>query len=295
MENPRFYTLHDGTTLYGFNEAETRFIYNEVFEDRIYLKHGIRFDRATSILDAGANHGVFTLFAAKQNPRAKIYSVEPVPEAYAVLEKNIALHGCDARAIPVALADQIGTATFRYTPFLSTMSSFHSRKGGIRDLFEFSALFFRCFFISMRKSTVRTMLRATAQTLRSFLVRKEATVRLTTVSDLIREYGIESIDLFKLDVEGSELAVLDGIEEGDWPKIKQFVMELHPGILGDDLPARMRELLERKGYEVHVDEGFDPRSVISLYFGVGESDLAGVRMPSMNLPSLYAIRKQGTA
>src|SRR5260370_23834126 len=50
---------------------------------------------------------------------------------------------------------------------------------------------------------------------------------LKTLSQVIREEGVERIDLLKIDVEKSELDVLAGIEEADWPKIKHIVIEAH--------------------------------------------------------------------
>jgi hypothetical protein len=35
------------------------------------------------------------------------------------------------------------------------------------------------------------------------------------------------VDLLKIDVERAELEVLNGIEQSDWSKIKQVVMEVH--------------------------------------------------------------------
>ncbi len=56
--------------------------------------------------------------------------------------------------------------------------------------------------------------------------------------------GLEVVDLLKVDVERAELDVLRGIADGDWPKIRQLVMEVHDvnGALG-----AVRELLISKG------------------------------------------------
>ena len=35
------------------------------------------------------------------------------------------------------------------------------------------------------------------------------------------------MDLLKIDVERAELEVLHGVEEADWPKIQQLVVEVH--------------------------------------------------------------------
>ncbi|CAN0151235.1 unnamed protein product, partial [Ectocarpus sp. 13 AM-2016] len=58
------------------------------------------------------------------------------------------------------------------------------------------------------------------------------------------DLGVDKIDLLKIDVEGAELDVLLGIEQQDWPKIKQVVAEVHP--VGDRV-TRACELLGRHG------------------------------------------------
>ena len=50
---------------------------------------------------------------------------------------------------------------------------------------------------------------------------------MTTLAKTIREAGVKKIDLLKVDAEKSELAVLAGLENDDWTKIEQIVMEVH--------------------------------------------------------------------
>src|SRR5262249_40251000 len=75
--------------------------------------------------------------------------------------------------------------------------------------------------------------------------------RLRTISEVIEAEGIEQIDLLKIDVEKSEQDVLAGINEKDWPKIKQIVVEVH------DLEGRLEKLtnlLIEKGYLLAIDQ-----------------------------------------
>ena len=50
---------------------------------------------------------------------------------------------------------------------------------------------------------------------------------LRTISSVMRDEGVEQIDLLKIDAERSEWDILQGIEPADWSKIKQVVMEVH--------------------------------------------------------------------
>src|SRR5262249_25155051 len=76
--------------------------------------------------------------------------------------------------------------------------------------------------------------------------------RVTSVSEIIREHGIDRIDLLKIDAEKSELAIIEGIEDDDWPKIDQIVIEIHDRT--GEAVKRIEGLLIEKGYRCAVDQ-----------------------------------------
>jgi hypothetical protein len=49
----------------------------------------------------------------------------------------------------------------------------------------------------------------------------------------------------KIDVEGSEIKALLGIEENHWPQIRQFVLEVHDS--RNNLP-KVTVILEERGF-----------------------------------------------
>ncbi len=66
--------------------------------------------------------------------------------------------------------------------------------------------------------------------------------------DLIRDHGIDQIDLLKLDVEGSEFPLMNDPEAHQWlSRVHAIVAELHPD-LGD--PKRLIEQLKHAGFTV---------------------------------------------
>jgi acyl carrier protein len=79
---------------------------------------------------------------------------------------------------------------------------------------------------------------------------KSFTAQLRTLSGVIAEQSLERIDLLKINVEKSELDVLQGISSGDWPKIHQLVIEV-------DLKQNLEPvtaLLEQHGFEWVVEQ-----------------------------------------
>lgn len=68
------------------------------------------------VLDIGANVGIFSVYAAKANTTAKIYSFEPSGEAFARLNQNIRANNLqNVTTYNVAVADKTGFLTF-YEP-----------------------------------------------------------------------------------------------------------------------------------------------------------------------------------
>src|SRR5205814_9271117 len=86
--------------------------------------------------------------------------------------------------------------------------------------------------------------------------------------EIVKENGVEHIDLLKIDVEKGEYDVLKGIEDSDWPKIKQLVIEVHD--------VRLKEivtLLSFLGYKVNCEQDRHLRNTL-IY------NLYAVRPPS---------------
>jgi hypothetical protein len=60
-------------------------------------------DDVRIVVDCGANIGITSLFLAARYPRAKILSVEPHPENFALLKANVA---AVPRIVPIGLRDR---------------------------------------------------------------------------------------------------------------------------------------------------------------------------------------------
>jgi len=78
---------------------------------------------------------------------------------------------------------------------------------------------------------------------------EEVECQLTTVSDVIDELNIQTIDLLKLDVEKSECLVLEGIRPEHWSMIRHLAVEID----GDKNLNIIENLLKEKNYDVKVD------------------------------------------
>jgi hypothetical protein len=94
--------------------------------------------------------------------------------------------------------------------------------------------------------------------------KREVKVSVDRLSDVLASYETpQIIDLVKIDVEGAEYDVLTGIDEADWPRIRQLVAEVHD--LNGELAA-VRDLLERRSFDVSTPEGaLSPLRTYTVY------------------------------
>ena len=89
------YPLPNKLEVFHQNRNETEFIYHQIFENQLYLKHGISIKPGDCVFDVGANIGLFTLFVYHQVRDATVYSFEPIPSNFEKLRNNVALYGLD--------------------------------------------------------------------------------------------------------------------------------------------------------------------------------------------------------
>jgi hypothetical protein len=75
--------------------------------------------------------------------------------------------------------------------------------------------------------------------------KKKVDCKLVPLSSIIAKEDINRIDLLKIDCEGAEWSVLNGIKEEDWPKIKSLVIEVHDI---DHRLEKVKQLLTEKGF-----------------------------------------------
>ena len=69
-DRPR-YVLPNGLEIVHLNQYETDYVYKEIFEDQCYLRHGIRLQDGDTVVDIGANIGLFSLFVMSRCSKPK--------------------------------------------------------------------------------------------------------------------------------------------------------------------------------------------------------------------------------
>ena len=224
----------DGFQCYTHTSVEeTEFIYNEVFVKQEYLRHGLHLEDASCIFDIGANIGVFVLFAKIRNPRAVVHAFEPIPETCDVLRRNVELHRLmDVHLYNCAIGSQAAERrTFAYYPNMAGNSTATPE---------------------VKAPQLQILEGQLGKDLTDFLFRSETRyASVQTLSEVLEKQNIPAIDFLKIDVEGDELAVLQGIEGKHYSKIRKLIIEAHTPHLADEV----RAMLSGMGFTVFTDTG----------------------------------------
>lgn len=128
------------------------------------------------VIDAGANIGLASVWFLEHYPKARLLSIEPDPENFAIASKNLSSYGSRCTLINAALWHQNESVSIS--------------RGTFRDGREWATQ-----TIPVTESS-------------------EFVVEAKTLASLLEEYQYPRIDLLKIDIEGAELNVFrDGDTE----------------------------------------------------------------------------------
>jgi FkbM family methyltransferase len=245
--DPKIFHAPNGLKIFQHSIAETKYVYNEIFEDHVYFRHGIDLKSGETVFDIGANIGLFTIFVKESFEDIEVHAFEPSPPIFEVLKANVARYGDSVSIHPCGVADHAGEAKFTYYPNYSIMSGLHA--GGAQDR-EILRKGIRSQLEERQVDPLDIHERSLDRMVNVALGEKQDYFcQLRTISDIIEEKEVQAIGLLKIDAEGSEMAILAGIRDEHWKRIRQIVMEIHDPNGTDRI--MVTELLKRQGY-IHV-------------------------------------------
>jgi FkbM family methyltransferase len=178
--------LRDGGVIRVFSPGETK-VFWSIFVQRCYRL----WTDCKTIVDAGANIGVFSIWAGRQLPQARIFALEPHPETFAKLQHNLQANrlGNRVQALQFALAAESGE----------------------RDM------------LSGTESQRRSLVPADCRSAETGTVK----VPSVTLAELMESNQLEQIDMMKMDIEGSEWEVLLSTPPSVLRRIRRIQFEYH--------------------------------------------------------------------
>ena len=244
------FRLDDGRRIAHLGAFQTQVAVRELFDEDWYWKHGLELPESPCVFDVGANIGLFSLQVADRRPDARIVAFEPLPPTYEAMRRNLERWVPNGTAIHAGVADRPGEVDFTFYPQMSGLSGRYADPEGDRQAA-------RAIIEGGLEEQPTEVARDEIERFLDLELESEThRCRLTTLSDVIDELGIERIDLLKVDVERAEMDVLRGLRDEHWPRVDQVVAEV-------DSRQNLEEivpLLEDRGFEVLVVDFFSEQA-----------------------------------
>jgi FkbM family methyltransferase len=160
--------------------------------DQVFVEQQYRLEFSLEpnfIVDAGANVGFSSAYFAMQYPRAKIVALEPEPSNFVQLKKNV---------------------------------------GALKNV--------TCVQAALWSDTSRLCIQDPSAQSHAFRVQVASSVdsnvqfmQAVTIDEIMRNHGVETIDLLKIDIEGAEKEVFS--DPTKWiDRVRVIMIELHDNI-----------------------------------------------------------------
>ncbi len=213
-------------------ERTTQYIYDEIFEGRTYAHPNVKVPANATIIDVGANIGLFAIWAAREWRPRTILAYEASPTTHECLVENVARNidaaktGTKTTSINLAVSREAGRElTLHQPPWVAGLSTILDGKT-LPWIDELRA-----------KNELYTH-----------------KVQSTTISHEIATRGLASVDLLKIDVEGHFMEVLEGIAPADFSKVRNIILEAEYVETLGHTREQLAALLRARGYTVEAQD-----------------------------------------
>lgn len=233
--------------------AQARLLWPQV---KAYFRHGLSLRAGDTVIDVGANIGLFSLLASDWGAvPLRIVAIEPVPQVHAALQANLEHTKMQGAALCCALGAAPGRMALHHYPRASMLSTFHpegltSLAGRAQIQASLAQLPARWRWLARLPVGLQHVLIGLG--LRWLLQSQPIDCPVRTLSDIIQEHSLERIDLLKIDAERAEWDVLQGLRSEDWPKIQRIAMEIHDT---EGRLAHIQQLLNQHGLtQQHLEQ-----------------------------------------
>jgi FkbM family methyltransferase len=210
--------LKNGLTIFHEPEDLALFVFKEIFIEECYTKDNFYYPNSShTIIDIGANIGLFTLYCQSQARGTRIHCFEPAPLTRGRLKKNIIFNKLEelVKVYPYAVSDRKTIKKLRSATKYSIDRSF----------------FEHC----------------TEDTGDLTTDEHSDTVQVISLDEVLNFVDTDRVNLLKIDAEGAEVEILSGASEDSLKKIDKIALEYHLAIRPDCFEY-LAKLLDRNGF-----------------------------------------------
>ena len=190
-------------------------IYHEIYNRQDYFKGDVIISPGDVVVDCGGNVGIFTSLALDMGA-SRVLSFEPFPNNVEINRKN----NPNAEVFDMAVSNKSGEIIeLLYT---------HTGNGG------------------------HTIVESEFNRDPGHFQHKNIFVKTITLDDIITQNFIDHIDFLKIDTEGAEIMILEGLSDHNLDKIRAISLEYHHGVFNYDekIYENFQSRFLKKGFNV---------------------------------------------
>lgn len=211
------------------------FVMKEIFVNRTYSRPGFELRPTDTVVDIGANVGLFSLWAAPQV--ARVISMEPT-NAIDCLNNSLALNQIkNVSTVRCAISDRSGTLDLLQYPGFNG----HTHSATIQRN-RLAGYFVNLFWPKVQEVPIRV------------------TCPCQALEQMLQDQNVAQVDFLKVDCEGGEYSVFDSISDQTLAKVSRIAMEYHEFHPSHD-HRRIVNRLQSAGYEVTIQRSLIERLV----------------------------------
>jgi len=208
----------------------TSFLINEIFKKKRYYKKGFEINQNDTIIDIGANMGLFILWIAPQAMKGKIIAIEP-SSSFKILEHNIKLNNLNNVKI------------------INAAICYKNKEIEIINYPKFNII---CHAIDLKPSIITKSL----INLRFIFNNQKPIIekaKCISLEQIIEINKINKIDFLKIDCEGSEYNILRNLPKKYFKIINKIAMEFHEFAI-DQKHVELKNILQNNGFKVIIEK-----------------------------------------
>lgn len=191
-------------------------------------------------IDIGANTGYYSLMASVVNKEIEVHAFEPAQGPLHYLKRNVALNNLEKKISvhPIALSEKSGSVNF-YEVRNRKYSYLPHNLGGVGSLMKDES-------------------------------KSAYSVNVETLDTFANERSLSSVDLIKIDTEGTEYLILEGAEE----TIKKFQPIIICETLFNKIEDKLEGIMKNHGYLFfnYKDGELNEMNTLSREFDNGVKD-----------------------
>lgn len=213
LKGPYSFRLRNGVSFLTPRDLNFQLLLREIWAEEHYGGAGIRIRPQATVIDIGANIGLFALWVATRATGVNLFAVEPSPRMCGFLRTNITRNGINATVVQAACGGSNGRATL-YSRGTETKNTVYPRDAFHAEL------------------------------------QPVGDVEMISLAELFRRFSIGFCDLLKLDCEGAEYDILLNAPEELLQSVRQVALEYHVGFEPGRSPGQIEDRLASCGFKV---------------------------------------------